>query len=177
MIFLENYTKTVLYAYPLLLTVGKDYEEHIKNKALLSYESAQATENLIEYIAEEILCKEKLEWLKKLIEDVLERLSDVERTLISIRYFGKTGRIKYFLRLREKNSADKQFPKWSEREYFRRQQRLQEKVGAMLKAAGLSEEVYERDFAKLDIFEKVDRFIAAGKDRHITDNERRWLRF
>lgn len=88
--FLENYTKVVLYAYPLLRTVGEDYAEHIRNKALLSYDSAMTTERLAEYLAEEILCKERLEWLKRTVEDVLSRLSDVERTLVAIRYFGKT---------------------------------------------------------------------------------------
>ena len=87
---MENYTKVVLYAYPLLRTVGEDYAEHIRNKALLSYDSAMTTERLAEYLAEEILCKERLEWLKRTVEDVLSRLSDVERTLVAIRYFGKT---------------------------------------------------------------------------------------
>ena len=54
---MENYTKVVLYAYPLLRTVGEDYAEHIRNKALLSYDSAMTTERLAEYLAEEILCK------------------------------------------------------------------------------------------------------------------------
>lgn len=170
MIFLENYTKAVLYTYPLLLTVRRDYEEHIKNKALLSYESRMTTENLMEYIAEEILCKEKLEWLKTLVEGVLDRLSDVERTLLAIRYFGKTKKVRQFLRLKAEKGG-----KESERKYFRKQQRLLQKVAAMLCQAGLTKEVYERDFAPMEIFSKVDRFLGAGKGEEISLEERRWM--
>ena len=57
---MENYLKTVLYAYPLLATVGEDYAEHIRNKAVLSYHSSRSTENLAEYLAQEILRKNDL---------------------------------------------------------------------------------------------------------------------
>ena len=76
--------------YPLLATVGKDYEEHIRNKALLSYDSKTNAESLIEYIAEEIICKERLECLKSIVEEFFEKISDTDRALIAIRYFGKS---------------------------------------------------------------------------------------
>ena len=63
---METYLKAVLYAYPLLQTVEKDYADHITNKALLSYESKKSTEELAEYLAEEILRKERLIWLLNL---------------------------------------------------------------------------------------------------------------
>ncbi|MBP3422500.1 MAG: hypothetical protein J6K86_01910, partial [Clostridia bacterium] len=54
-IVLKNYVKIILYAYPLLKTVEKDYEEHIGNKALLSYDGRWTAEQTAEYIAGEIL--------------------------------------------------------------------------------------------------------------------------
>ncbi len=170
--FLENYVKVVLYVYPLLKTIGKDYEEHIKNKALLSYKATR-TEDLAIYLAEEILAKEKLEWLKDAVDEVLGKLSDVERTLIAIRYFGKRRKVRTFLRLKERN--ERGLNEWSEREYFRKQKRLSDKVGAMLAVSGLTKEKYEKEFSKMELFEKVDKFVAEGRDKKITQDERRWL--
>ena len=81
--------KAVLYAYPLLKTVEEDYAQHIKNKALLSYNSRLTTEALAEYLAEEILHKNRLVWLKEIIEKTVARLPEHERVLLGIRYFGK----------------------------------------------------------------------------------------
>ena len=171
---MENYTKVVLYAYPMLKTVGEDYAEHIKNKALLSYDSSLSTEKLAEYLAEEILRKRKLEWLKGKIEEVLARLDDVERTLVAIRYFGKKRKIKKFRFTSEKNPLVDSAR--GERAYFRRQQRLSEKVGAMLKSVGITEDIYLRDYATLEIFAKIHTFVHEGKDRKVSQDERRWIR-
>ena len=54
---MENYVKVALYAYPILRTVSEDYAEHIRNKALLSYDSGKSAEQLAVYLAEEILQK------------------------------------------------------------------------------------------------------------------------
>ena len=86
---MENYVKTILYAYPLLKTVGEDYAEHIKNKAVLSYNSSRNTESLAEYLAEEILHKNCLLWLKEVIEKTVDKLNDLDRSLVETRYFGK----------------------------------------------------------------------------------------
>ena len=85
---MENYAKVILYAYPLLKTVGDDYAEHIRNKAVLSYNSPLTTERLAEYLTQEIVCKNALEWLKTTVESLMDRLTEEERTLLDIRYFG-----------------------------------------------------------------------------------------
>lgn len=162
---LENYAKAVLYAYPLLSTVEKDYEEHIRNKALLSYDSRASAEELAEYLAGELLKQQNLSWLRVAVEKVLQRLSEDERTLLSIRYFGKK-------RLADVVFAEEGKPKWNERTYFRRQTRLAEKVGAMLKGAGVTEDVYRRCFRELDVFRKIDRFVTEGKDSRLAAKER-----
>ncbi len=172
---MENYTKVVLYAYPLLKTVGRDYEEHIRNKALLSYESSMTAERLAEYIAGEILCMDKLEWLKSTVEKVLDKLDEEERALLAIRYFGKRKKIRRFLALRHATEEDKNPNAWSEGKYFRRQHRLGEKVGAMLKSAGVTKEVYEQNYMHVDIFRKIHNFVEKGRDRKISSDERRWI--
>ena len=156
---MEKYTKAVLYVYPLLVTVGKDYEEHIRNKALLSYDTRIDAESLIEYIASEIIRKERLEWLKSIVEEVLEKLSDTERALIAIRYFGKSRKLCRFTKTKTDEQGILKKESWSERTYFRQQQRLGLKLSAMLKAAGLTEELYQNWFSDMELFKKIEKFI------------------
>ena len=149
---LEDYAKAVLYAYPLLETVGKDYEEHIYNKAILSYRSEKRAEELAEYIAGEILEQRKLVWLKDLLERVLRGLSETENAFIAVRYFGKGGKIK-----RAFDGAQKIDGGLSEGKYFRLQRKLGNKIGERLVALGLSKEVFERDFGKMKMFQGIFR--------------------
>ena len=170
---MEKYTKAVLYVYPLLATVGKDYEEHIRNKALLSYDSKTNAESLIEYIAEEIICKERLEWLKSIVEEVLEKLSDTERALIAIRYFGKSRKLCRFTKTKKDGQNGSNKESWSERMYFRQQQRLGIKVSAMLKAAGLTEERYHDWFSDMEMFKRMERLIVKRRENRVNRPIRR----
>ena len=175
MIKVKNYVKAVLYGYPLLKTVGEDYQAHIENKAALSVRTDKPAFELAVELAGEICEKRDLEWLKACVETALDMLSDVEKTLIAVRYFGKRRKIK-----RSFHSAS-ELPKteiaaWSERKYFRFQNRLSEKVGAILNRLGLTEEVFEKKFAGTDIFEKIYRFVCEGKDQKIAQRAQRWLR-
>lgn len=165
---LENYVKAVLYAYPLLKTVEEDYAQHIENKAVLSYRNSKTAEEVAYTIVSVIMEKRNLLWLKSLIEQTMQQLTEAERLLIAIRYFGKEKRIKRPL-LRET------YGNWSERKYFRDQARIGCRVERLLRAAGLTKEVFEQDFAQLSFFEKIYPFVCAGKDRAITQSERRWF--
>ena len=150
---MENYLKTVLYAYPLLETVGEDYEEHIRNKAVLSYNSSLKTEDLAEYLAKEILRKNNLLWLRNAMDGVLAKLDDTERALIAARYFGK--------KKRPLHKAGEQ--EWSERTYFRQQQKVGDKVGGMLVAAGVTKEFFETRLEGVELIDKIHRFVCEGK--------------
>lgn len=168
---MENYAKVVLYSYPLLKTVGKDYEDHIRNKAILSYTGNVNTERLAEYLAEEILRKEKLEWLKTVIERIFQSLDEEERALLAIRYFGRSDKLK-------KWKAGAYCPEGkkaarSERQYFRLQNRLSEKVGAMLKRFGVTEETFEKEYAPIDIFRRLKKLVDEGKDSKASRREKR----
>lgn len=155
---MENYIKAVLYAYPLLKTVGEDYAEHIKNKAVLSYHSPRGTLHLAEYLAEEILRKNCLLWLKEVIEKTLNKLSDLERTLVGMRYFGHKRKIP--LTYKGKDGVEKP---WSERKYFRRQQKLGDKIGGMLTVAGITKPWFEANLLGVELIGKIYRYIEAGK--------------
>ena len=163
---MENYAKVLLYAYPFLRTVDKDYEDHIRNKAVLSYDSRMTAERLAEYIAGEIITKRNLEALKSDLEKIFSKLEEKENKLIAIRYFGKRKQLCEFLK-----NEDGQLG-WSERKYFREQNRLGEKVGAMMRSVGLTEERYQAEFANLDIFKKIARFLREGKEEKMSVKER-----
>ena len=95
---MENYAKVMLYVYPLLKTVGKDYADHIRNKAILSHNNHMSAERLAEYIANEIIIKRSLEGLKEDLEKVFGRLQERENQLLSFRYFGKRKQLREFLK-------------------------------------------------------------------------------
>ncbi|MBQ7368428.1 MAG: hypothetical protein IJW60_01800 [Clostridia bacterium] len=171
---MENYVKTILYAFPLLANVEEDYQLHIQNKAVLSYRSDKSAWEFAEYLAGEVCEKQALLWLKATVQGVLDTLTDVERALVGARYFGKRKRFKetLFAARKKKNGA---IAAWSERQYFRFQKRLGEKLAAIFKREGLTAEVFEKTYAQTDIFRKIYRAVCEGKDRKITQSERRWL--
>lgn len=170
---LEKYVKILLYTYPLLKSVGKDYEEHIRNKALLSYNDGGSAESLAEYLAEEILCQRKLWWLKEKIEEALDGLSDLEKVLVEIRYFGKKRKIRQLLF--SQISALEKGKNWSERKYFRKQEALGKKLGELLAFAGVTKKVAEEELLSMDIFGKVKKFVETGKDGRAFEKEKKFL--
>lgn len=146
---MENYLKAVLYAYPLLKTVGEDYAEHIRNKAVLSYNSSRLTEDLAEYLAEEILRKNNLLWLRGVIEETLAKLNDTERTLIATKYFGKKKKPLH----KEEEEA------WSERTYFRQQEKVGNKLAGMLVVAGVTKEFFDTKLQGVELIGKIHRHV------------------
>ncbi len=147
---MEEYVKAVLYAYPFLDTVSEDYGIHIKNKAILSYRKNEPAEIVAERIVEEIFEKRWLEWLKEKVEAVLIKLSETERTLVKLRYFRKNKKEKLSWQIREK---------WSERTYFRMQDKLYGKLKRFFAQVGFTVEVFREHFENMDIFRKIGKFV------------------
>jgi len=144
---LEEYVKEILYVYPLLVTVEKDYEEHIKNRALLSYKSGMTAERLVEYLAEEIVWKENLTALKAGVERVMDKLSQTEKALLEIRYFGR--------KRKEKILKTEAGQAWSRRKYFRMQDKLEERLDGLFIKEGLTKETYIQSWAESEPFKAV----------------------
>ena len=142
--------KAVLYAYPFLDTVREDYGIHIKNKAILSYRRNEPAEVVAEKIVEEIFEKRHLEWLKGKVEEALDKLSQTERLLVKIRYFRKN---------KKEQRTDEVLEKWSERTYFRMQEKLYEKLKRIFERMGFTMEVFKRNFENMEIFQKIDKFL------------------
>ncbi len=161
---MNEYVKAVLYAYPLLKNVEKDYIEHIQNRAILSYRSDHSAELVAEKIAEDILEKQNLQWLKEKVECVLDKLNTLEKTLVSVKYFGKKRKM---IRVTSKKAGEtqSQLTVWSERKYFRMQERLFAKVAATFKSVGVTEQVFFDRFAGCDIINRIYRFVCKNKAR------------
>ena len=156
---MENYIRAVLYAYPYLETVGEDYAQHIKNKALLSYDSRMDVERLTEYLAEEILHKECLEWLKTVMDETFARLNELERKLLGMHFFGE----KYDV----ENLGEKyDFKSWSVRKQVRFKEETYKKVGKMLNAAGLTKKTFEEELHTIEMIGKIyNRLLRKQKEK------------
>ena len=152
---LGKYVKIILYAYSFLRTVGKDYEEYIRNKAILSYNNRKSAESLAEEIAEELITQNKLLWLKEKVEQVVEKLTERERKLVELKYFGRR------LKKEEKEEifSDGNGKIWSERKYFRAQDKLAKKLLSLFVFSGVSEELFEKEYSKMDIFRRAKRLV------------------
>ena len=172
-IVLKEYVKTILYVYPLIREMEKEYQKHIENKAVLSYREQGSVESQVEYLAKEITDKRNLLWLQSCVERVLETLSDSERTLIAVRYFGKTKAIKKAVVAHAKRQTVQKHG-MSERTYFRLQNKLLCKVAEVLVGMGLDKMTFDKLFAKLPLFEQVS-LLQARREYKLTENERHWF--
>lgn len=144
MIDLFTYAKAVMYAYPLLKSVENDYDQYIRNKALLSYkcEAFAAAWTIAKRIEE----KQSLVWLRGRVDKLLKGLNETEIALVEARYFGK------------RKADNLCVSTVCERSYFRKQERLAKKIACALSALGVTQEVFDQRFAKMDIFQSIYRF-------------------
>ncbi len=169
---MKKYVKVALYAYPILKKIGEEYQIHISNRALLSYKSGKTTEELAEYLAKEIICKQRLEWLKGFIDERLEGLDEIEKALLYLRYFSPSKSRRDLTRLQENAQALEKIDAWSDSTYFRRQAKLADKVERAFMQGGLIEEIFERDFSWIDILQGVARFVDRGGEKRLRRKER-----
>ncbi len=170
---MKAYVKTILYVYPLLRDMQTEYQKHIENKAVLSYRAQNSVEEQVEYLAKEIAEKRNLLWLQQCVEKALALLSDVERTLIAVRYFGKTKAIKKAVAAKTEQQRDKKNG-MSERTYFRLQNKLVCKVGELLGGMGLDKKTFDELFASLPLFAQV-ALLQSRREYKLTQNERHWF--
>lgn len=168
---MESYIKAVLYVYPRLEKIKADYGEHIRNRALMSCSYRGATENLCEYLAREIVRKQLIGELKNTLDEVLEKMTEEERFLLELRYFGRKKHLTEYSRNTVREIAG------SERNYYRRQEKALCKAGYLLKRAGLTEEVFFREYGGIETLSSVCRYIDEGKERGISPRERSLFRF
>lgn len=166
---MENCVKAVLYTYPKLRVIERDYEEHIQNRAILSYRYKGSVESLTEYLAEEVIRRHRLADLKRALDKVFECLTEEEKLLLQLRYFGKIRRMKNG---EKENFSDvtKQLKQevvenlhWSERSYYRKQNRLLKKLIAGFNRVGLTKESFENEWLEYEFLKVSYRFLERKK--------------
>lgn len=149
----------------------EDYAEHIKNKALLSYDYREDTESLCEYLAEEIGRMGAVRELKGKMDGVLSVLSEEERFLLELRYFGRKKRLSEYCGRSVCESVG------SERNYYRRQERLLRKTAHLLRREGVTEDYFFREYGGIDWLISVYRYIESGRERGVSVREKSLFRF
>lgn len=167
----ENYVKAILYIYPRLESMAKDYVEHIKNKAFMSYDYRETTEKLAEYLAEEIMRSRGISQLKQTVDEILGKLTKQERLLLELRYFRRKKEVK---KMRDEWGIHFSY---SRRNYFRKQDRLLKKVECMMKAKGLTKEKFFKEYMQFDSIAAVYRFIEEGREGATSIREKALVRF
>ena len=163
----ESYAKTILYIYPRLERIAADYGDHIRHRAILSYENRTA-ERAAEYLAEEILKKRAIEALKERVDAALKKLNDKERFLLEVRYFGRKKKLREFLEAGTERPG-------SERSYYRKQERLLKKVISVFSGVGLTEEAFFREYRGFGWMMSACRQIGSGRECAAVRRERQTL--
>ena len=162
-----SYVKTILYIYPRLERIAADYGDHIRHRAILSYENRTA-ERAAEYLAEEILKKRAIEALKERVDAALKKLNDKERFLLEVRYFGRKKKLREFLEAGTERPG-------SERSYYRKQERLLKKVISVFSGVGLTEEAFFREYRGFGWMMSACRQIGSGRECAAVRRERQTL--
>ncbi|MBQ8428238.1 MAG: hypothetical protein IJX18_03185 [Clostridia bacterium] len=175
---MELRVKTALYAYPKLDRIVSDYEEHVKNKAYLSYGSRMTTEKLAEYLALEIVRKQSADKLKKGIEETLRSLDEEEKMLLEARYFGKIDKVRRLFAAQKAGLCRLPFKPWCERTYYRKQAKLLKKITGILKGTGvLTEKRFDEEYMEIDHVAMLYQYLLAGKEVNGSKKERQLLCF
>lgn len=154
----NNYVKTALYVYPALRAAAEEVSEHIERKARLSYRQIYRCEDLAAYLIEQIDLKARLENLAGTIGRALLKLSEYERFLLHLRYFGAKKRVIAAY-------SDEEIRKLcgSRRSYYRRQERLVRKIGERLRRRGMTQDAFYREYGDIELIRRVDKALAAGR--------------
>lgn len=163
-----DFVKAILYVYPSMGALSEAARTAAENKAYLSYRSRFNAIHDLEEVAEEIFLAERLDSLKKTTEEALARLNKEELFLLEYRYFRRKKMLAKF---------GDELP-FSERNYFRKQEKLLRKIAAQLSLNGVTEEYFLKAYENSVCLMKVYRAIVSGKEQKIcARREKRTLRF
>ena len=149
--------KAVLYVYPMMKKLAEATRVGARNKALLSYRSRCDALHDLEAVAQEVLLAQRLDDLSELIDALLEQLNQEELFLLEYRYF---RRRKALAQLGSDIAC-------SERNYFRKQERLAKKVASYLFARGITTEYFFTAFKSCTCLMKVYNAVANGAEKKI----------
>ena len=149
---MENYVKTLLFAYPFLERSIDTCAHHIQNKARLSYNGQIDTEKLVGYLAEEILRKRRMEWLQKCLNETLQALTKKERLLIEVYFFRDWKKIPI---LKEILVREKKGKAIGRKTMQLIKERTYQKIGECLSEKGVTKELFFKELVKMDVIQYI----------------------
>ena len=160
---MENYIKAVLYAYPYLQETTRAYQAHIKTQALFSCDGKMGVEKLAEYLAEEILRKRRLLWVKETVEGVLDACNGWERAMVEVLFFGRKCARKLLIEKYAGQGADLAY--WRRCIRGQYQKELLQKVEHGLQNAGLTEELFHKELLEIELLRKSFKYVLKKEER------------
>ncbi len=134
-VIMDTYGKTILSCYTLLDKIANQLENLIKNRARNSFFDYSNAFTMASRILELGETRKELLYLKEITTEVLNELSQEDKTLISYKYF----------KIMPKNED---FDHTS-RNYFRKQVRALSRFTALLKAKGFTQEWFFNNYLKI----------------------------
>ena len=149
---MENYVKALLYAYPFLERTIETYGQHVRNKARLSYDGQVATETLVQYLAEEILRKRRLEWLQTSLKEIIQSLSEKERFFIEVYFFGEWKKISRLKEALFQEKKRKNFGKTAMRAFREQTYGI---IKELLNKKGVTKTLFFEELIKIEIIQYI----------------------
>ena len=165
---MENYIKAVLYAYPYLQETTRAYQVHIRTQALFSCDGRMQVEKLAEYLAEEILRKRRLLWVKETVEGVLATCNGWERAMVEVLFFGRKCARKLLIEKYAEQDADLAY--WRRCIRGQYQQTLLQKVERRLQRAGLTEELFHKELLEIELLRKSFKYVLKKEEQAKRDH-------
>ncbi len=155
----NDYVKVLLYAYPRIDRLREAIECGVEIRALLSFRDRGDVFTLFEGLGGEIVTAKRLTLLEKMLKEIVDGCTQREKYLLEYKYFRRKEL------LRDEYTGYEL--ECSERNYFRLQNLLLNKIAARLNEAGYDEKRFYEDFSDYAPFMRVLRAIREGKERMV----------
>lgn len=153
---MEQFGKTILSAYPMLLGYVTQIEEIIKKRARNSFYARVDVVNLSEQLLTLGEIRKDLIELKLIVEEILSLIKPYDRVLLCYKYFGIMP-------------EDSDFDLTS-RNYFRRQIKALKNFSDMLVSKGYNQEWFEKKYLKI-------AFISGIYQKTLLEQGKKHIRF
>jgi hypothetical protein len=139
----KYYAKTALYAYPNLEAVAEQIDELVERRAIISMNNYSPAVEQCEKVVDLTYQKDVLFALKLHIEDALEKLNQEELDCLEYKYFKRKPK-EYFIDFDAES-----------RSYFRRQNKLADKISKSLERGGATDKWFEEHCLSMEFFSEL----------------------
>lgn len=136
-----EHVKIILTSYPSLDSIILSLRESINLRCKNSFYFEAPTEKVCNKIIEKKIALEKLIDLKRKLDILFSRLTDEEKDLIYLKYF----------EIAPENTFN-----FTKRTYFRKQNKLLQKLEKYLSYLGIDEESFKREYMGMTFFKLIE---------------------